>query len=435
MSRATRLSALLGVARSPRQVYFGWWVVVCAFVVATFAWGVGFYGPSIFLAALHLKHGWPVSLTSAAVTAHFLVSAGIVSQIARLHVRLGLVAVTRLGAASASAGMLGWALAAAPWQLFPAALLTGTGFALTSGAAINAMVSPWFRRLRPAALGAAFNGASVGGIVFAPLWQFLIVRLDLLGAAVVMGAAMTGSLWWCAGRFLRPTPESLGLLPDGAAVQAAEARAEPAARQPALPAGAAALTDRRFLTLSAAFSLGLFAQIGIIVTLVLVAAPMLGEDWASVAVSLVTACAIAGRTLVGMLLPARSDWRIVASGNFTLQAVGTLALVAAGTQSLVLLLAGCVLFGIGVGSQLSLPPQIAGVEFTPTDAPRVMALVTAANQTSYAFAPAILGLLRDLSRGSTAPLLMMVLMQALAAAIVLSGRSAAGSGTDAPPRQ
>lgn len=429
MSRATRLPDLRGAMRRAGKMYFGWWVVACAFLVATFAWGVGFYGPSIFLAALHLRRGWPVSLISAAVTAHFLVSAGVVSQIARLHARLGLVAVTRLGTVSASVGMLGWALAAAPWHLVPAAFLTGTGFALTSGAAINAMISPWFKRLRPAALGTAFNGASVGGIVFAPLWQILIVRLDLLGAACVMGVAMTGILWWSTGRFLRATPESLGVLPDGISARFAEVPEPEAPRQP-LPAGSAVWTDRRFLTLSAAFALGLFAQIGIIVTLVLVAAPMLGEDWASAAVSLVTGCAIAGRTLVGALVPARSDWRIVAGGNFTLQAVGALALLAAGTQSLVLLLAGCVLFGIGVGSQLSLPAQIAGVEFIPADTARVMALVTAVNQTSYAFAPAILGVVRELSHGSAACLLMIALMQMAAAAIIVGGRRAVASKAD-----
>jgi hypothetical protein len=33
-------------------VFFGWKVVATAFTVAVFAWGVGFYGPSIFLNVL-----------------------------------------------------------------------------------------------------------------------------------------------------------------------------------------------------------------------------------------------------------------------------------------------------------------------------------------------------------------------------------------------
>ena len=34
-------------------------VVWTAFVVAVFGWGVGFYGPGIYLVALHRSHGWP----------------------------------------------------------------------------------------------------------------------------------------------------------------------------------------------------------------------------------------------------------------------------------------------------------------------------------------------------------------------------------------
>ena len=37
-------------------------------------------------------------------------------------------------------------------------------------AAINAIVSPWFVRTRPAALSMAYNGASIGGVIFSPLW-------------------------------------------------------------------------------------------------------------------------------------------------------------------------------------------------------------------------------------------------------------------------
>ena len=45
------------------------------FVLAVFGWGIGFYGPSVFLQTLHGEHGWPIALVSAAITTHFLFSA------------------------------------------------------------------------------------------------------------------------------------------------------------------------------------------------------------------------------------------------------------------------------------------------------------------------------------------------------------------------
>src|SRR5215469_6696702 len=156
------------VLRSDRKApaFFGWRVVAAAFIVAVFGWGVAFYGPPVFLYAIQQRSGWPLGLISAAVTVHYLLGAFFVANLPRLHERFGLAAVTRAGAVALALGMLGWALAREPWQLFAATLPSGVGWAATGGAAINAMVAPWFQRKRPAALALALNGASVGGVAF-----------------------------------------------------------------------------------------------------------------------------------------------------------------------------------------------------------------------------------------------------------------------------
>src|SRR6185437_8168548 len=100
----------------------------------------------------------------------------------------GIVATTRAGVLALAAGAVAWSLAAAPWQLFAAAALTAVGWAATSGAAINAMLSPWFKRRRGFALSLAYNGASIGGVLFIPLWAALIEQLGFPAAAVVVAA-------------------------------------------------------------------------------------------------------------------------------------------------------------------------------------------------------------------------------------------------------
>jgi len=415
----------LGGGRQRDRIFFGWRVVGAAFVIAVFAWGVGFYGPSVLLGALHLDRGWPVSVISAAISCHFLISAGIVTRLPMLHNRFGVAAVTRAGAISVSLGMLLWATAAEPWQVFPAAVLTGAGFGLTSGVAITAMVAPWFERKRGAALAMAFNGASIGGAIFAPLWVFLIATFGFVAAAGAIGGLMVVTVCFLAGRFLQPTPIGLGVIPDGHTAPAGRAEARPtrpAGPRVPLPPSGAVWRDRRFATLSIAFALGLFAQIGLFVNMVLLATPALGARWAGAAVSLVTICAVAGRTLIGVLLPAGTDWRVAAGVTFAVQATGTFVLLTAGSSSVPLFLVGCVLFGFGVGNLLSLPPLIATAEFAPADVARVVALVTSVNQASYAFAPALLGVLRDLTAGTSVPLVVTGFVQIAAAAVVLTGR-------------
>jgi hypothetical protein len=93
---------------------------------------------------LHSQRGWPVSATSAAITAHYLFSAAIVTRLPELYRRFGLAAMTRAATGAIALGLLGWAFADAPWQLFGAAMPTGAGFAATGAAAIIA--SQWCRR-------------------------------------------------------------------------------------------------------------------------------------------------------------------------------------------------------------------------------------------------------------------------------------------------
>jgi MFS family permease len=402
-----------------RGVFFGWRVVATAFVFAVFAWGVAFYGPSVFLHALHQARGWPVSLISAAITAHFLVGAALVAYLDDAHRRFGLVATTRAGVLALAAGAVCWSLAEAPWQLFAAAALTACGWAATSGAAINAMVAPWFKRRRGFALSLAYNGASIGGVLFIPLWVVLIERWGFPGAAAAIAAATLAVLWPLAGAYLRPTPAALGLAPDGEAV-AANGAAHAAAREPASRRDL--LRDRRFVTLASAFALGLFAQVGLIAHLLTLLVPTLGEQGAAGAVSLTTACAVIGRLLLGAIID-RLDRRIAAAANFALQACGFL-LLSGGSATAVL--AGCVLFGLGLGNLVSLPPLIVESEFDAADAGRVVALAIAVNQATFSFAPGIFGALHDVAGSYTAPLALAVALQTSAAVLVLAGRRRRG---------
>ncbi len=96
----------------------------------------------MFLRTLHATNNWPISTISAAITTHFLLSAVLVVYLPEAYRRFGLVRITQVGIAFAAVGIVAWASAWEPWQLFPAALLSGIGWAAKSGAAINAMVTP-----------------------------------------------------------------------------------------------------------------------------------------------------------------------------------------------------------------------------------------------------------------------------------------------------
>jgi Major Facilitator Superfamily len=373
-----------------QPAFFGRRVVRATFVMALFGWGVGFYGPSIFLHAVMLCTGWSLTLVSTAVTVHYLFGALVVTRLPALHQRFGVGPAAVAGATCAALGVLGWSVAIAPWQLFASALVSGGGWVSMGAVAVNAAIAPWYVHARPMALAKAYNGASIGGVVFSPLWVLLISAWGFTTAAWGVGLVMVAVMAVLSNAAFAKTPEQLGQCPDGDSPGATAIRlTSPQAR--ALP-GRQLWRDGRFLTLALGMAAGLFAQIGLLAHLFSLLVPALGAQAAGLAMGFATACAIAGRLIVVRMLPAAANRRVVAAMAYTVQLAGTLVLLLVNEQQTALILLGVALFGSGIGNATSLPPLIAQVEFAQNDLPRVVALIVATAQATYAFAPAAFGL-------------------------------------------
>ena len=341
--------------------FYGWRVVGAAFVLAFFGWGLGFYGPPVYLHAVRETRGFSLGVVSTAVTLHFLAGAIVVANVPALYRRIGVPLMTVVAAVLLSAGVAGWALAAAPWQLFAATLVSGAGWAAMGGVAVNTVVSPWFVRTRPVALGSAYNGASFAGLIFSPLWVFAIALLGFPSAAAAIGVATVVIVGMLAGRFFARTPLEMGLAPDGDAAGAPAASVTSPRAKPL--AGSALWRDFGFITLAAGSALALFAQIGMITHLYSLLVPALGNEWAGLVMGIGTGAGMAGRMVVGWLMPARANRRLVACISYAVQIAGSLVLIVAAGSNVPLLLAGVLLFGAGIGNVTSMPPLIAQVEF------------------------------------------------------------------------
>lgn len=400
--------------------FFGRRVVAAAFVLAVFGWGLGFYGPPVYLQSVREARDWSVVLVSSAVTLHFLVGAVVVANLPALYRRFGLPAVTKAGAVLLALGIVGWAVAQQPRQLLLATFLSGAGWVAMGAAAVNAIVAPWYAVRRPAALSMAYNGASIGGVVFSPLWVAAIAAFGFPVAAAVIGAIMIVTVWFLADHVFAHTPQSLGQVQDGEILTPVAGTTRPVERS---LTGTLLWRDRRFLSLAAAMALGLFAQIGLIAHLFSLLVPEFGGPAAGILMGLATAAAIAGRTLVGWLMPQGSDRRLVACLSHVVQIAGSLALLCAAGTDVMLLVAGVLLFGAGIGNTTSLPPLIAQVEFSKADVQRVVPLIVAVGQGTYAFAPAAFGWLRTLSPAEGMLVFVAAaLIQAAAIALFLLGR-------------
>ena len=406
--------------RSGTTLYHGWLVVAAAFLVAMFGFGLGFYGPGIYLVGLQDRHGWAAAQLSSAVTVYYLFGATLLFfWVGRWFDRYGARAVVTIGAAALSGGLVLLSLLTERWQVYGAFALMSVGWAVMSGAAINIIIAPWFDKRRGLAVSWALNGSSLGGVVFAPLLTFLTARFGFAAAVDIAAAAMLAILVPVVALVLRPKRGGEHDPPDG---DAPADRVAAVGAKPEWRIGAV-LRRRSFVTISIPFALGLTAQVGFLTHQMAFLAPAMGTVMAGWAVSLTTFAAILGRIVTGFVVD-RLERRLVACANFIVQAVGTATLALGTTETA--LYAGCVLFGFSVGNMTSLPGLIVQQEFPKQHFARAISLVVAINQFSFAFGPSLLGQLQQASGSYVAALCLCLVMQIVAAIVVVSwGRSAA----------
>ena len=81
-------------------------LIVLAFGVGMLVWSLGLFGPAAILPYLQSERGWPVALISAAITAHFLMSALVVAVMPEIRRTIGLRGAVFAGAVAIYAGFI-----------------------------------------------------------------------------------------------------------------------------------------------------------------------------------------------------------------------------------------------------------------------------------------------------------------------------------------
>jgi predicted MFS family arabinose efflux permease len=386
--------------------YDGWKIVAVCFLVATFGWAFGFYGQSVYVAELHRIHGWPTSLISTATTFFYLFGALLVAFVSEPIRAFGprnclLAGVLVMASAAALIGQV-----TAPWQLYAVNALLAFGWAGTSLGMITNTLGLWFDKKRGMAISLALNGASFGGIVGVPLMVAAIGRFEFSGAMVAAALTMIVLLVPTILMFV-------GRPPDRMSIANASAAADPPS---ASRIRAQAFRDTAFLSVSIAFALVLFAQVGFIVHLISFLDPVIGRERAAIAVALMTAMAVVGRVLFSTVID-RLNQRLASAISFVSQAVALSVII--NLQNDMALMAACALFGFSVGNLITLPALIVQREFDPRSFGVLVSLITAINQITYAFGPGIIGLLRDASGSYALPFYGCIGLELTAAALIM----------------
>jgi len=378
-------------------------VVFACFISAIFAWGFGFYGHSVYIAELHRLHGWPTSLVSGATTVYYLLGGLLITFVSDAIARLGPRRLLLGGMACYALSMGLLALAQSPWQLYGALLVMSFGWAGMSLGAISNILGLWFDARRGMAISLALNGASFSGILVGPALVFLIAatnfRDGLLIATAAMLVIMTPTVLFCVGQPPRKVPPT----PTAATTTTQWTRAR-------------ALRSWKFWSICAPFAVALLAQVGFLVHLISILEPTLGREQAGLALAIMSAMAVIGRVGLGTVID-RLNQRIVTSISLATQAVALLVVMNSAAPTV--LFVAVAVFGLSVGNVITLPALIVQREFPSLSFGPIIALSTAINQFTYALAPALMGVVRDLTGSYSAVLVICMAAELGAAAVIL----------------
>jgi MFS family permease len=199
---------------SSNRIYYGWWIVLAAFLNLFFVVGILFYGFPVFYPYFVESLGF----TRAQVTQGFLLGflfAGLPFGIlaGTLIDRIGARAVILAGVGLVGLPLLLMGSMSRFWQFQILCIVEVIGYVLAGPIANQVLIAKWFSRRRGRAMGYAYLGLGLGGVAAPMLVNFLARSLgwrhglELLGTFILLVLFPIG-IW-----VMRSSPQDVGVDP------------------------------------------------------------------------------------------------------------------------------------------------------------------------------------------------------------------------------
>ena len=200
--------------QQPRRIFYGWWIVLAAFLALTFTSMTGGYGFSLFYKRLIDHFGWTRTGLAGAISLSRL-EAGVLGGIEGFLVdRYGPTRIILLGIILSSIGMIWLSVIDSLVEFYLVFILLVTvGRSLSAMVAIDTTVANWFIRRRGTAFGILRTAVAVGaaGVIVV---SWFINEFGWRSAFVATGIGIL-LIGIPTAFVMKPRPELYGLLPDG----------------------------------------------------------------------------------------------------------------------------------------------------------------------------------------------------------------------------
>src|SRR5215471_18295035 len=377
------------------RIFYGWWIVLAAFLNLFFSVGIVYYGFPVFYPSLVSSLGF----TRAQLTQGFLlgfVVAGLLFGLAAgvLIDRLGSRRVIQIGIWFVGLPLILMGSMTRVWQYYALCIAEVIGFVLTGPIPNQVLISNWFRLKRGRAMGSAYLGLGMGGAISPLLINTLIQSFGWPRAFEIIGALILVVLFPVSQWITRSSPRDLSLLPDG--VPQADGATEPASSEPVSNRGvsvAQAVGSINFWLIVAGCTLTIGAIGAVTQHLILF---LTGEGYslrgASRVSSALLVSSLGGRVIVGYFADSYSRKNVMALFYLVL-ALAIPLLLAAPRPAAVWGFA--LLYGFAMGADYMLIPLVAADCFGLSALGKLLSLIIMGYSMGQWFGPWLAGKIFD----------------------------------------
>jgi MFS family permease len=378
---------------SPKSpgIFYGWWIVAAAFLNLLFTVGVIFYGFPVFYPAFLASLGF----TRAQVTQGFLLGFLLVGLpfgllAGALIDRVGARLVILSGVAFIGLPLIAMGSMTRLWQYELLCIAEVIGYTLAGPIANQVLIAQWFRARRGQAMGYAYLGLGLGGVLSPLFASFLMKSYGWRHALQIFGTIILLVLFPVGFWVTRSTPADMGLAPDGIPLSPDDARP----RKPAtLKESLVPLRTKNFWLLMVGCTLVIGAINSVIQHFVLF---MKDQGYATATasryLSILLAASLAGRVVVGHLADRYNKKNTMAIFYLLLGAAIPLLYFAHLPQAV---LGFAAIFGFAMGADYMLIPLVTAECFGVAALGRLLAVLIMGYSIGQWVAPWLTGRIYD----------------------------------------
>jgi MFS family permease len=198
------------------RFFYGWWIVLAAFLNLFFSVGIIYYGFPVFYPSLVHSLGFTRSQLTQGFLVGFVVAAVLFGLLAGVLIdRLGPRQVIRVGIWCVGLPLILMGSMTQLWHYYALCIAEVFGYVLTGPIPNQVLIANWFRSKRGRAMGTAYLGLGLGGALSPLLINGLIQGFGWRRAFEIIGALILIVLFPVSQWITRSTPRDLGLFPDG----------------------------------------------------------------------------------------------------------------------------------------------------------------------------------------------------------------------------